>query len=57
MRLLGVTGSDLIEKRQAVKQLDLFSYEKDAKRSLYSKPLINYEKNMVTVLLIGQEKK
>ncbi|HVH96161.1 MAG TPA: DNA polymerase IV, partial [Bacillus sp. (in: firmicutes)] len=31
VRLLGVTGSDLIEKRQAVKQLDLFSYEKDAK--------------------------
>jgi DNA polymerase-4 len=30
VRLLGVTGSDLIEKRQAVKQLDLFSYEKDA---------------------------
>ena len=32
MRLLGVTGSDLIEKRQAVKQLDLFSYEKDAQK-------------------------
>ena len=30
VRLLGVTGSDLIEKKQAVKQLDLFSYEKDA---------------------------
>lgn len=32
IRLLGVTGSDLIEKKQAVKQLDLFSYEKDAKK-------------------------
>ncbi len=32
VRLLGVTGSDLIEKKQAVKQLDLFSYEKDAKK-------------------------
>ena len=32
VRLLGVTGSDLIEKRQAIKQLDLFSYEKDAQK-------------------------
>jgi DNA polymerase IV len=32
IRLLGVTGSDLIEKKQAVKQLDLFSYEKDARK-------------------------
>jgi DNA polymerase IV len=32
VRLLGVTGADLIEKKQAVKQLDLFSYEKDAKK-------------------------
>ena len=32
VRLLGVTGSDLIESKQAVKQLDLFSYEKDAKK-------------------------
>jgi DNA polymerase IV len=32
VRLLGVTGSDLVEKKQAVKQLDLFSYEKDAKK-------------------------
>ncbi|MCQ6273781.1 DNA polymerase IV [Bacillus sp. V3B] len=32
VRLLGVTGSDLIERKQAVKQLDLFSYEKDAKK-------------------------
>lgn len=32
IRLLGVTASGLIEKKQAVKQLDLFSYEKDAKK-------------------------
>jgi len=32
VRLLGVTGSDLIDKKSAVKQLDLFSFEKDAKK-------------------------
>lgn len=32
VRLLGVTGSDLVEKKQAVRQLDLFSYEKEAKQ-------------------------
>ncbi|KAA9026217.1 DNA polymerase IV [Niallia endozanthoxylica] len=32
VRLLGVTGADLVEKEQAVKQLDIFSYEKDAKK-------------------------
>lgn len=37
VRLLGITGTDLVEKNQAVKQLDLFSYEKDAKKE----PLIN----------------
>lgn len=37
VRLLGVTCSDLIEKKQAVKQLDLFSFEKDAKKE----PLID----------------
>lgn len=30
VRLLGVTAADLVEKNQAVKQLDLFSYEKEA---------------------------
>jgi DNA polymerase-4 len=30
VRLLGVSVSELVEKKQAVKQLDLFSYEKDA---------------------------
>lgn len=31
IRLLGITGQDLIEKNDAIKQLDLFSFEKDAK--------------------------
>jgi len=31
IRLLGVTGQELVEKDDAVKQLDLFSYEQDAK--------------------------
>lgn len=37
VRLLGVTGTDLVEVTHAVKQLDLFSYEKDAKKE----PLMN----------------
>jgi DNA polymerase IV len=37
IRLLGITGSDLIEKDNAVKQLDLFSYEKEAQKE----PLLN----------------
>jgi DNA polymerase IV len=32
VRLLGVTGQDLIEHQNAVEQLDLFSYEKTAKK-------------------------
>ncbi|WP_428909026.1 DNA polymerase IV [Niallia sp. Krafla_26] len=32
VRLLGVTGSDLVEKKRAVKQLDLFTYENEAKK-------------------------
>ena len=32
VRLLGVTAFDVVEKEEAVKQLDLFSYEKDAKK-------------------------
>ncbi|HET7657456.1 MAG TPA: DNA polymerase IV, partial [Bacillales bacterium] len=31
IRLLGVTAQDLVEKEEAHKQLDLFTYEKDAK--------------------------
>lgn len=37
VRLLGVTGQDLVEQHQAVEQLDLFSYEKEAKKE----PLYN----------------
>jgi len=37
VRLLGVTGQDLVERFQAVEQLDLFSYEKEAKKE----PLYN----------------
>ncbi|TMW73716.1 DNA polymerase IV [Alteribacter natronophilus] len=33
VRLLGVTAMDLVEKGQAYKQLDLFSYEKDQKEN------------------------
>jgi DNA polymerase IV len=29
--LLGITGTDLVDSDHAFKQLDLFSYEKDAK--------------------------
>ncbi|MFC0415587.1 DNA polymerase IV [Cytobacillus solani] len=32
VRLLGITGMDLIEYNEAVKQLDLFSYEKEARK-------------------------
>ena len=32
VRLLGITGTDLLEADKAVKQLDLFSYEQDAKK-------------------------
>jgi len=37
VRLLGITGTDLLEADQAVKQLDLFSFEQDARKE----PLIN----------------
>ncbi|MCM3704616.1 MULTISPECIES: DNA polymerase IV [Cytobacillus] len=32
VRLLGITGTDLVEPEQAVKQLDLFNFEKDARK-------------------------
>lgn len=37
VRLLGITGTDLLEADKAVKQLDLFSYELDARKE----PLFN----------------
>jgi len=39
VRLLGITGNDLVEQEQAYKQLDLFSYEKDAKKEPLLKTL------------------
>jgi len=36
IRLLGITGMDLVEKGQAYKQLDLFSYERDEKEDRLS---------------------
>lgn len=32
IRLLGVTGTDLLEQDDAIKQLDLFSFEQEAKK-------------------------
>ncbi|WP_077213901.1 DNA polymerase IV [Bacillus dakarensis] len=32
IRLLGITGSDLVDQNRAVKQLDLFTFENDAKK-------------------------
>jgi DNA polymerase IV len=37
VRLLGITGNDLVDHDHAFKQLDLFSFEKDAKKE----PLLN----------------
>ena len=39
IRLLGITGSDLIDHDHAYKQLDLFSFEKDAKKEPLLKTL------------------
>lgn len=51
IRLLGITGYDLIEHDQAYKQLDLFSYEKDAKKEPLFKTLTGlrekYGKNII----------
>jgi DNA polymerase-4 len=51
IRLLGITGSDLIEEDHAVKQLDLFSYEKEAKKEPLLKAVTElrekYGKNII----------
>jgi DNA polymerase-4 len=51
VRLLGVTGYDLVEHDMAYKQLDLFSFEKDAKKEPLLKALSNlrekYGKNVI----------
>ncbi|MCM3724500.1 DNA polymerase IV [Neobacillus cucumis] len=39
VRLLGITGNDLVEQDHAYKQLDLFSFEKDAKKEPLLKTL------------------
>jgi DNA polymerase-4 len=39
VRLLGITGYDLVEQELAYKQLDLFSFEKDAKKEPLLKTL------------------
>ncbi|KIL44303.1 DNA polymerase IV [Jeotgalibacillus soli] len=44
IRLLGVTVQDLVDKRQVVKQLDLFNYEEEIKREPIDKVLDQIEK-------------
>lgn len=41
VRLLGITGMDLVEYNEAVKQLDLFSYEKEARKEPLFETLAN----------------
>ncbi|WP_059171052.1 DNA polymerase IV [Bacillus sp. FJAT-27445] len=52
VRLLGITGSDLAGAEESVKQLDLFSYEKEAKKEpLYKTMSIlkeKYGKNIIS---------
>ncbi|MDG5470724.1 DNA polymerase IV [Jeotgalibacillus sp. ET6] len=48
IRLLGVTGQELVERRQAVKQLDLFSYEEDARHEPVDKVLEEIKKRYGT---------
>ncbi|MDQ0976050.1 hypothetical protein QFZ31_005928 [Neobacillus niacini] len=51
IRLLGITGYDLVEHDLAFKQLDLFSFEKDAKKEPLLKTLSTlrdkYGKNII----------
>ena len=51
VRLLGITGNDLVDHDHAYKQLDLFSYEKDAKKEPLLKTLSSlrdkYGKNII----------
>ncbi|MBS4191150.1 DNA polymerase IV [Bacillus sp. FJAT-49705] len=44
IRLLGITGTDLVEQNEAVKQLDLFSFEKEAKKEPLFQVLNNLRK-------------
>ena len=49
--MLGITGYDLVEQDHAYKQLDLFSFEKDAKKEPLNKTLSSlrekYGKNII----------
>lgn len=51
VRLLGITGSDLVDQDQAVKQLDLFSFEKEAQKEPLLKAMselrAKYGKNII----------
>jgi len=44
VRLLGITAQDLVEKGEAYKQLDLFSYEQEAKKEPLYKAIDNLSK-------------
>ena len=44
VRLLGITGQDLVEEDSAFKQLDIFSYEKEAKKEPLYKAIDNLER-------------
>ena len=41
VRLLGITGQDLVEEESAFKQLDIFSYEKEARKEPLYKAIDN----------------
>jgi DNA polymerase-4 len=43
VRLLGITAQDMVEKDQSVKQLDLFTFQEDAKHEPLHKTLQELE--------------
>lgn len=58
---MGITGQDLVEKDDAVKQLDLFSYEQDAKDepilSIIDQINQKYGEQLLKKVSKGREKK
>lgn len=58
VRLLGITGFDLVEQDHAYKQLDLFSYEKEAKKEPLLKTILQLQekfgKNIIETLASHQ---
>lgn len=44
VRLLGITGSDLVDQSEVVKQLDLFSFEKEAQKEPLNKAISDLRK-------------